>query len=45
MRNPINAVKPSELKAVYDSVKYDMESIEHYTPTNIDNIIAELSSS
>ena len=40
MPNPIN-VKPSELKAAYDSVNNYMESIEHYTPINIDNIIAE----
>ena len=45
MPNPVNAVKPSELKAAYDSVNNDMESIEHYTPTNINNIIAKLSSS
>ena len=36
--------EPSELKAAddsYDSVNNYMESIEHYTPINIDNIIAE----
>ena len=41
MPNPVNDVKPSELKASYDRVNDYMESIEHYQPINIDNIIAE----
>ena len=41
MPNPVDTVKPSELKASYDSINDYMESIEHYTPINIDNIIAE----